>query len=107
MTRLRIHPGVYDDIAEALATTRELFGRRQVALYAKLIVKARRTLREHPTIGQLREDLGPGVRVFCIATAGRINAPHGYVYRVGDDGIIYIARLVHLARYLPDLPPRT
>ena len=38
MKRLRIHPGVYDDIAEALAATRELFGGRQVALYAKLII---------------------------------------------------------------------
>jgi hypothetical protein len=41
-----MHPGVYDDIAEPLATTRELLGRSQLALYAKLIVKARRTLRE-------------------------------------------------------------
>ena len=107
MKRVRIHPGVYDDIAEVLATTRELFGRDQVALYAKLIVKARKTLREHPTIGQLREDLGPGVRVFCIAAAGHVKAPHGYVYRIGEDGVIDIARLVHLARYLPALPPRT
>jgi plasmid stabilization system protein ParE len=107
MTQIRIHPGVYDDIAEALATTRELFGRHQVVIYAKLIVKARKTLRKHPTIGQLREDLGPGIRVFCIAAAGQIKAPHGYVYRIDEDGIISIARLVHLARYLPDLPPRT
>ena len=72
---------------------------------SKLISKGRQTLRRHPTIGQLREDLGAGIRVYCIA-AGRINAPHGYIYRVHEDGTVYVARLVHLARYLPDLPER-
>ena len=105
MTAVRLHPRVYDDIDDALAQTREQFGPRQVGLYARLISKGRRTLRRHPTIGQLREDLGPGIRVYCIA-AGGIKAPHGYVYRVHDDGTIYIARLVHLARYLPELPQR-
>lgn len=105
MRLVRLHPRVYDDIDEALAYTREQFGPRQVVLYARLISKGRQTLRRHPTIGQLREDLGPGIRVYCIA-AGRINAPHGYIYRVHDDGTVYVARLVHLARYLPDLPER-
>jgi len=105
MRPIRLHPRVYDDIDEALANTREQFGPRQVLLYARLISKGRQTLRRHPTIGQLREDLGPGIRVYCIA-AGRINAPHGYIYRVHEDGTIYVARLVHRARYLPDLPDR-
>ena len=96
MRPIRLHPRVYDDIDEALASTREQFGPRQVVLYARLISKGRQTLRRHPTIGQLREDLGPGIRVYCIA-AGRINAPHGYIYRVHEDGTIYVARLVHLA----------
>jgi plasmid stabilization system protein ParE len=85
MRPIRLHPRVYDDIDEALAQTREQFGPRQVVLYARLIVKGRQTLRRHPTIGQLRDDLGAGVRVYCIA-AGRINAPHGYVYRIHEDG---------------------
>ena len=105
MKPVRLHPRVYDDIDEALADTREQFGPRQVVHYARLINEGRKTLRRHPTIGQLREDLGPGIRVYCIA-AGRINAPHGYIYRVHDDGTIYVARFVHLARYLPDLPER-
>ena len=105
MRPIRLHPRVYDDIDEALANTREQFGPRQVLLYARLISKGRQTLRRHPTIGQLREDLGPGIRVYCIA-ADRINAPHGYIYRVHEDGTIYVARLVHRARYLPDLPDR-
>ena len=105
MKPVRLHPRVYDDIDEALAYTREQLGPRQVVLYARLISKGRQTLRRHPTIGQLREDLGAGIRVYCIA-AGRINAPHGYIYRVHEDGTVYVARLVHLARYLPDLPER-
>jgi len=76
MKLVRLHPRVYDDIDEALAYTREQFGPRQVVRYARLISKGRQTLRLHPTIGQQREDLGPGIRVYCIA-AGRINAPHG------------------------------
>jgi len=102
MRPVRLHPRVYSDIDEALAYTREHFGPRHVLVYARLIIKGRQTLRRQPTIGQLRDDLGPGIRVYCIA-AGRIKAPHGYVYRVDADGTIYIARFVHLARYLPDL----
>ena len=105
MKLVRLHPRVYDDIDEALAYTREQFGPRQVVRYARLISKGRQPLRRHPTIGQLREDLGAGIRVYCIA-AGRINAPHGCIYRVHEDGTVYVARLVHLARYLPDLSER-
>jgi len=61
-------------------------------------------LRRHPTIGQLHPELGPDIRVFRIAQRG-IKAPHGYIYKVQHDGVIYIARLVHLARFLPDLIP--
>ena len=103
MRPVRLHPRVYDDIDEALAYTREQFGPKQVVLYSRLIITGRQILRRHPTIGQLREDLGAGIRVYCIA-AGRIKAPHGYIYRVHEDGAIYVARFVHLARYLPDLP---
>ncbi len=104
MRSIRFHPRVYVDIDAALAQTREHFGIAQVPIYERLIVEARRTLRQHPTIGQLHEELGPGVRVFCIA-GDAVKAPHGYIYRVEGDGTVYVARLVHLARYLPDLVP--
>ncbi|MEZ4229064.1 MAG: type II toxin-antitoxin system RelE/ParE family toxin [Polyangiaceae bacterium] len=104
MRAVRLHRLVYDDIDEALAHTRERFGPRQVEVYARLIVEARLTLREHPTIGALHGELGAGVRVFCIRQ-GSIRAPHGYIYKVEEDGTVYIARLVHLARYLADLLP--
>jgi plasmid stabilization system protein ParE len=104
MKPIRLHPRVYDDIDQALAHTRTEFGPRQVPVYARLIVEGRLAIRRHPTIGQIHEELGPGVRVFCIAR-GRIRAPHGYIYRIQADGMIYVARFVHLARYLPELVP--
>jgi plasmid stabilization system protein ParE len=104
MRPVRLHPLVYGDIDEALAQTRERFGLAQVPVYERLIVEGRLTLRRHPTIGQLNPELGVGVRVFRIAQDG-IKAPHGYIYKIGDDEIIYVARLVHLARYLPDVIP--
>ena len=104
MKPVRLHRRVYDDIDDALAHTRAEFGPAQVAVYERLIVEARLALRHHPTIGQLRPELGPGVRVFCIAQS-TIKAPHGYIYKVQPDEVVYIARLVHLARYLPDLVP--
>ena len=97
MKPIRLHPRVYDDIDEALARTRAEFGPRQVAIYAKLIVEGRLTLRRHPTIGHLRAELGPGVRVFCIAQ-GKIKAPHGYIYKIQEDGVIYVARLAEPPR---------
>jgi len=104
MRPIRLHPRVYSDIDEALAATREQFGPGQLPVYERLIVEGRLRLRQHPTIGRRHEELGPDVRVFCIAQ-GRIRAPHGYVYKVLEDGTIHVARLVHLARYLPDLIP--
>jgi len=104
MRPVRLHPRVYDDIDEALASTRAQFGHGQVPIYQRLIVEARLTLRRHPTIGQLHPELGLGVRVFCIAQPG-IKAPHGYIYRIREDEVVFIARLVHLARYLPDIIP--
>lgn len=98
MRPVRIHSRVSADIDEALAYTRAQFGPRQVPIYARLIVQGRLALRRHPTIGTLREDLGSGIRVFCIAQ-GRIRAPHGYIYKVQEDGTVYIGRLV------PDLVP--
>lgn len=103
MMRIERHPRVDADVDEALDYTLSEFGPAQVTIYADLIVEGLRTIRRHPTIGQLREDIGPGIRVFCVAKPG-IKAPHGYVYRVQRD-VIQIARFVHLARYLPALVP--
>jgi plasmid stabilization system protein ParE len=104
MRPVRLHPEVYADIDDALAETLARFGARQVPVYERLIVEGRLTLRSHPTIGQLHPDLGSGIRVLCIAQPG-IKAPHGYIYKIDEGEIVYIARLVHLARYLADLIP--
>jgi plasmid stabilization system protein ParE len=70
MRPVRLHPLVYDDIDQALERTRERFGPTQVPVYERLIIEGRLTLRRHPTIGRLHPELGPGVRVFCIAQEG-------------------------------------
>jgi plasmid stabilization system protein ParE len=103
MKRLARHPQVDADVDDALAYTRAEFGAAQVTVYERLIIEGLETIARQPTIGQLREDLGPGVRVYCIAQAGT-KAPHGYIYRVKGD-VIQVARLAHLARYLPTLIP--
>jgi plasmid stabilization system protein ParE len=103
MMQIERHPQVDVDVDEALAYTFREFGPAQVPVYENLIVEGLTTLRHHPTIGQLREDVGDGIRVFCIARPG-IKAPHAYVYRV-KGRLIQIARFVHLARYLPALIP--
>jgi plasmid stabilization system protein ParE len=103
MKKVERHRQVDADVDEALAHTLAEFGPKQVPVYARLIIEGLMTMRYQPTIGRLREDVGPGIRVFCIAQPG-INAPHGYVYRVKGD-VIQVARFVHLARYLPELIP--
>lgn len=103
MTKVERHPQVDADVDEALAYTLSQFGRRQVAVYAQLIIEGLETIRYQPTIGRLREDVGPGIRVYCIAQPG-VDAPHGYIYRLRGD-VVQVARLVHLARYLPALLP--
>jgi plasmid stabilization system protein ParE len=103
MMRIERHPRVDADVDEALAYTFKEFGGAQVPIYESLIVEGLRTIRGQPSIGRLREDIGSGIRVFCIAQPG-IKAPHGYVYRI-KGSVIQVARFVHLARYLPALIP--
>jgi plasmid stabilization system protein ParE len=103
MMKVQRHPLVDADVDEALMNTFKEFGASQVSVYAGLITQGLETIRQLPTIGRLRADLGDGVRVFCIAQGG-VKAPHGYIYRVKSD-VIQVARFVHLARYLPALVP--
>lgn len=103
MMQVELHPQVEADVDAALSFTFQEFGASQVAAYESLIVEGLRTIRQHPTIDRLREDLGIGIRVFALPGMGS-RLPHGYVYRVRGDRI-QVARLVHLARYLPALIP--
>ena len=103
MMRVERHPQVDVDVDETLAYTFREFGAAQVSVCAHLIVEGLQTIRRHLTIGRLREDIGPGIRVFRIAQPG-IDALHGYIYRVKGN-LVQVVRLVHLARYLPALIP--
>lgn len=64
MMRIERHPRVDADVDEALAYTLREFGPDQVSVYEHLLVEGLRTIRRHPTIGQLRADIGPSIRVF-------------------------------------------
>jgi plasmid stabilization system protein ParE len=102
MTQVRLHPQVYLDIDKALGATHEQFGPEQVRIYERLILDARKKLAAAPKTGQKYAELGPDVYLLSIAKAG-IDAPYGYIYRAAEDGTVSVVRLVHLARYLPDL----
>ena len=88
-----------EDIREVLAYTREHFGQLQAERYAELIIETQRVLLEQPTLGRRRDDVVPGLRVVQIGLPDRPGA-HGFLYRVKGEWV-EVARLVHLASYLP------
>jgi len=65
MMRIERHPRVDADVDEALAYTLREFGPAQVPIHASLIVEGLRTIRRHPTIGQLRADIGGALGKAC------------------------------------------
>ncbi|MDP1572859.1 MAG: type II toxin-antitoxin system RelE/ParE family toxin [Pseudomonadota bacterium] len=90
----------------------ENFGARQAEYYAETILLAIEALTDGPeTLGtKARDELAPGVRTLHIARHGR-HARHFVVFRVADDQVLEVLRLLHdsmdMARHLPaanDLP---
>lgn len=84
------------DFANIVAFTAETFGARQARRYATLITEAAGALAEGPAPpgSREREEIGPGVRTLHIARRGRL-ARHFLVYRLGADGAVEIARILH------------
>ncbi len=92
--------------------TSENFGARQAEQYVETILLAIEALTDGPeTLGtKARDELAPGVRTLHIARHGR-KARHFVVFRVADDHVLEVLRLLHesmdLARHMPaanDLP---
>lgn len=100
------------DLLDISKWTFENFGARQAEYYAETILMAIEALTDGPeTLGTIaRVELAPRVRTLHIARHGR-HARHFVVFRVADDQVLEVLRLLHdsmdMARHLPaanDLP---
>ncbi len=100
------------DLLDIARWTAENFGPRQAEQYVETIMQAIEALIDGPeTLGTTaREELAPGIRTQHTARHGR-KARHFVVFRVADDRVLEVLRLLHdsmdLARHMPkvdDLP---
>jgi toxin ParE1/3/4 len=110
--RVRLTDQAELDLLDISRWTSENFGARQAEHYVETIMLAIEALTDGPeTLGTIaRDELAPGVRTLHIARQGR-KARHFVVFRVADDQVLEVLRLLHdsmdLARHLPaanDLP---
>ena len=110
--RVRLTDQAELDLLGISTWTAENFGPRQAEQYIETILKAIEALMDGPeTLGTTaREELAPGIRSLHTARHGR-KARHFVVFRVADDQVLEVLRLLHdsmdLARHLPkvdDLP---
>jgi len=94
------------DYADILRWTALHFGPRQAEIYTETIALAVETLDTGPDIpgGVQRDDLAPGIFTLHVARNGR-KGRHFIVFRVGDDHVIDVLRLLHdsmdLSSHLP------
>ncbi|MGB3392124.1 MAG: type II toxin-antitoxin system RelE/ParE family toxin [Stenotrophomonas sp.] len=90
------------DRADIIRWTVRHFGTRQAQTYTETIALALEALEAGPGIigSQTRNDLGPDIRTLHVARGGR-KGRHFIVYRIGDDHIIDVLRLLHDGMDLP------
>jgi len=104
----RISTQAKRDIEHALAWTLREFGERQYDEYRELIRSALLDVARRPELSRHRPEIHEHARTFHIARAGH-RARHLLLLRIGDDGIVEIARLLHdamdLRSHLPDDMP--
>jgi toxin ParE1/3/4 len=67
--------------------TLKQWGQEQATFYDEAILRALETLREHPELGKIRDELGIGFRSYRVMR-------HSIFYRVIDDQIL-VHRILH------------
>ena len=104
--RVRLTDQAERDLIDIARWTAENFGARQAEHYVETISLAIEALADGPeTLGtRARDELAPGVRTLHAARHGH-KARHFVVFRVADDHVLEVLRLLHdsmdLARHLP------
>lgn len=95
------------DMADILAWTREHFGTRQQAVYARTLALAMRALAEDPEIADARsaEYIAPGILLLHVARGHR-KGRHIIVFRVdASNNCVDVLRVLHdsmdLVRHVP------
>ena len=99
---MRLSVVAQEDFRSILEWTERNFGLGQLAVYQLAIHSAVSDLRDGPEAlrSVSREDISAGIRTLRVARRGR-RASHVLVYRVIDDGLIEVMRILHDAMDLP------
>jgi len=104
-SRIRISSPAQRDIEEVLAWTLREFGEQQYDEYRELIHQALLDVSRHPERAKHRPEIHEQARTFHIERTGR-RARHLLLLRIGDNGIVEIAQLLHdamdLRSHLPE-----
>lgn len=104
--RVRLAQQAEFDLFEISKWTAENFGARQAEYYGEIVSLAIEALNDGPEIlgSKARDEIGQGIRTLHVARHGR-KGRHFVVFRVSDEGVLDVLRLLHdsmdLARHLP------
>src|SRR6202166_5442813 len=104
--RVRLGAAAELDFANILKWTTENFGARQSRIYRDTLVRAIGELANGPDVAgsKARDEIMPGLRTLHVARHGR-RGRHFLLYRVVDEGVIEIGRILHeqmdMPRHLP------
>src|SRR5258707_971722 len=104
--RIRLGAVAELDFANILKWTSENFGTRQALTYRDTLLRSIAELGRRPDIAgsKAREDIMPGLRMLHVARHGG-RGRHMLLYRVVDEYVIEIGRILHeqmdLPRHLP------
>ena len=104
MARFRLARPALLDLANILSTSAERWGAEARQRYAAVLAAAMRHVAAEPDgpLSQKRPDLRSGIRSFHVrcarrsAEGARVRRPvHVLYYRVGEEGVIEIIRVLH------------
>lgn len=104
--RVRLARQAEFDLFEISKWTAENFGARQAEYYGETLSLAIEALNDGPEIlgSKARDEIGKGIRTLHVASHTR-KGRHFVVFRVADEGVLDVLRLLHdsmdLARHLP------